>query len=410
VKSDASRILWLTGVGHASSHSWELIFPAVAVPMARDLGLPFEETVSIGFILYLLFGLGAPLAGWATDRIGARRVLILCLLCGGISGATVAFAPNLLWARLALGGLGLAASLYHPAGLALLSNHFEKKVGRAFAINGMAGNVGIGLTPLLGGLIASLFDWRAAFVLLSLPGLLFGLVFLFVSVPDAIPSRPDGEEARAKAAFDWRPVALFSIAVIAGGLAYRLHTLVVPALIQERIPMLAGLEHALPGLEHVDNLGATALTSVAYCMGVFGQWAGGRIADRHPLAPSYFCFHLIGMPLVAIAAIASGLPLLLALFGYLFFSIGMQPIENSLIAKLTPPAWRGRAYAAKFLLAFGVGSLGAYVVGWVHPFGGLGASLMTATGLELVLVLAVGGIWALDRLTIRSPRASVSGG
>src|SRR5687768_9390572 len=142
--------------------------------MARQLGLPFEETVSLAFILYLLFGLGAPLAGWATDRIGARRVLILGLLGGGISGMLVAFAPSLLLAQVALGGLGLAASFYHPAGLALLSNHFERKVGRAFAVNGIAGNVGIGLTPFLAGLIASLFDWRWAYLVICFPGLLFG--------------------------------------------------------------------------------------------------------------------------------------------------------------------------------------------------------------------------------------------
>jgi MFS family permease len=377
--------------------------------MARELGLPFEETISLGFILYLLFDLGAPLAGWATDRLGARRVLILGLIGGGISGLLVALAPSLLLVQLALGGLGLAASFYHPAGLALLSNRFHGKVGRAFAINGIAGNVGIGLTPFLAGLIASLLHWRWAYVLLCLPGLIAGLVFLFISVPDAVPKR---EEQALKTArpFDWRPAALFAIAVTAGGLAYRLHTLVVPALIQERIPQLAGLETRLTGLEHLDNLAATLLTSMAYGMGVFGQWVGGRIADRHPLAPSYFYFHLTAVPLVAIAAVASGLPLLLALFAYIFFAIGMQPIENSLVAKLTPPEWRGRAYAGKFILAFGVGSLGTYVVGWVHPFGGLGASLATSAMLELVLVAAVGGIWMLDRLTIRSTRASAPTG
>ncbi len=411
MKGAAQRILWLTGVGHASAHAWELIFPAVAVPMARDLGLPFEEIVSLSFVLYLLYGLGAPLAGWATDHLGARRVLVLCLLGGGVSGALVAFAPSILVARFALGGLGLAASLYHPAGLTLLSHHFEKKVGRAFALNGMAGNVGIGLTPFLAGLTASLVGWRYAFLLLSLPGLVFGAIFLFVAVPDGVPVfEPRRPEEASPSAVDWRAIVLFAIAVTAGGLAYRLHTLVMPALIQERIPMLANLKGLLPGLTNSDNLAATALTSVAYGFGIFGQWAGGRIADRHPLPASYFSFHMIAAPVLGIAAISSGVPLLLALFIFMFFSIGMQPIENSLIAALSPPAWRGRGFAAKFVLSFGVGAMGTYVVGWVHPFGGLGASLVAATGLELVLLIAVGGIWALDRLTIRPPPASASSG
>jgi hypothetical protein len=67
----------------------------------------------------------------------------------------------------------------------------------------------------------------------------------------------------------------------------------------------------------------------------------------------------------------------------------MQPIENSLVAQLSPPAWRGRAYAGKFVLGFGVGALGTYVVGWVAPYGGLGAAMGAGVLLELVLIGAV---------------------
>lgn len=390
------RVIWLTGVGHASTHVWELIFPAVAVPMSRELGIPFEEAVTFGFVLYLLFGLGAPFAGWATDRIGGRRVLIFALLCGGISGFGVWLSSDPWVTRLALGGIGLAASLYHPAGLGLLSVHFEKNIGRAFAINGIAGNVGIAGTPFVAGLLAALVGWRETYLLLCAPGLLFGLLFLFLSFPDTGHQRPDEGPVRDDRT-GWMPLLMFAVAVTAGGLAYRLHTLVVPALIQERIPLVSGLQVDVPWLSHVDNVAATALTSAAYAMGIFGQWVGGKMADSRPLETSYLTFHAIGAPLVAIAAVANGFPLLLALFAYLFFAIGMQPIENSLVAKLTPARWRGRAYAGKFVLAFGVGALGTYVVGWVAPFGGLGASLFTAMLLELVLIACVAVIWMIER-------------
>ena len=83
----------------------------------------------------------------------------------------------------------------------------------------------------------------------------------------------------------------------------------------------------------------------------------------------------------------------MSLFFYLFFAIGMQPIENSLVAQLTPKGWRGRGYALKFVLAFGVGAIGTYVVGWVEPLGGLGASLGVVVVLELVLVATIGVLW-----------------
>jgi len=389
------RVLWLAGVGHASSHSWELIFPAVAVPMARELGLEFGETVRLSFTLYLLYGLGAPVAGWLADRYGGRVVLIAGLLGGGVSGLAVTFASTPAALQLALAGLGLAASLYHPSGLALLSLHFDK-LGRAFALNGMAGNVGIAVTPIAAGLIAATIGWRWAYAILCLPGLVFGVVFLLLKIP-----RSGGSSAAADqdgVAIDWRPLAAMAVAVTAGGLTYRLHTLIMPALLAERVSGIASRTDALglSSIAHVDNLAATALTSVAYTVGLAGQWAGGKIADGRPLPSSYLLFHVACLPLILFAAVATDIPLVLALFAYIFFAIGMQPVENSLVASLTPPAWRGRAYAGKFVLAFGVGAIGSYIVGWVAPYGGLGASVLTAAGFELVLISAIVVIWRLD--------------
>ena len=66
-----------------------------------------------------------------------------------------------------------------------------------------------------------------------------------------------------------------------------------------------------------------------------------------------------------------------------------------------------------------VGALDGYPLQFPFPdalaefkteIGGLGASLMTSTALELVLVVTIGGMWALDRLTIRSAQASAPSG
>lgn len=388
--TDAKRVLWLTGVGHGTGHAWELVFPAVAIPMAADLGLSFEAAIELAFPLYLFFGLGAPLAGYLTDHLGGRRVLLLCLGLGGLSGLWVAGASGTASLMIAFAGLGLAASFYHPAGLALLSHRFSKTTGRALGINGMAGNVGIALTPVLAGAIASLWGWRWAYVFFALPGLLGAVVFFlwgFEDGPEHHERRPEAPHVRT----DWVAVGLLVFAMLAAGLAYRIHTLVVPALLQERLPGLEAFVAGLPGadkLSSVRNLGATFLTSLAYLMGLLGQWIGGRIADSRSLVLSYVSFHLGALPLVLIAGFAFGPALVVVLFLYLFFAFGMQPAENSLVAKMSPPHLRGRAYAAKFVITFGLGSLGAYVVKGLVPVGGLGASLVASAGLEVLLVLS----------------------
>ncbi len=54
---------------------------------------------------------------------------------------------------------------------------------------------------------------------------------------------------------------------------------------------------------------------------------------------------LLGLPLVRLGA------------AFVFFSIGMQPIENSLVARFTPDRWRATGYGLKFSVVFGIGAL-----------------------------------------------------
>jgi MFS family permease len=397
----ARRTLSLAGMGHAAAHSWELVFPAVAVPMALDMGLPYAHVVTLSFLCYLLYGLGALPSGWATDRFGGRPVLLSCLIGGGLCGCLVALSTGKVGLILSLGGLGLAASLYHPAGLALLSRQFHGTMGRAFAINGIAGNVGITLTPLLAGLVTSLLGWRWAYAILCGPALVAGIVFLLLPFPER-SGTDDGPAATASRplALRWTPLLLLGMAVAFAGLAYRLHTLVLPALIQERLPDVTAwaAAHAPSFLDNVENLAATALTTVAYALGMAGQWFGGRVADRRALAPAYAAFHAAGLPLVLLAAVAGGPMLIVLLVGFLFFNQGMQPIENRLVASLIPPAFRGRAFAGKFVLAFGVGSGGVWLVALVIPLAGLGGPFLTAGGFELLIVLVALWLWRATRL------------
>jgi predicted MFS family arabinose efflux permease len=239
------------------------------------------------------------------------------------------------------------------------------------------------------------WGWRWAYAFFALPGLIGALGFFFWGFEDG-PEHRDQEGEATKDRIDWTAIGLLAVSMAAAGLAYRFHTLVVPALLQERLPGLEPFVMSLPGadsLSSVKNLGATFLTSLAYLMGLLGQWIGGKIADSCSLILSYLSFHAGALPLVLIAGFAFGPTLVLVLFLYLFFAFGMQPAENSLVAKMSPPRLRGRAYAAKFIVSFGVGSLGSFLVGWLVPIGGLGASLVASAGLELVLLAAGLLLW-----------------
>lgn len=81
------------------------------------------------------------------DRFGSR-VLVSAYLAGmGLSFLALSIAPGVAVSR-SRWHSGAAASVYHPAGLTLISNGVEKP-GQGFAYHGVAGNVGIAGGPLV---------------------------------------------------------------------------------------------------------------------------------------------------------------------------------------------------------------------------------------------------------------------
>jgi hypothetical protein len=57
-----------------------------------------------------------------------------------------------------------------------------------------------------------------------------------------------------------------------------------------------------------------------------------------------------------------------------------------LVARLTPPGLRHSAYGLKFILAFGVGSLGVKFAGWMQRAWGIEAVFVALGFLSIVIV------------------------
>jgi MFS family permease len=386
------NVLVLTGVAHAATHYAELMYPTLAVALAHETGLPLREVLAWSFAGYLLFGVGALPAGYGADHFGARPLLIGGLL--GMSLATIlagASNPGLPLA-VCLALLGCAGSLYHPAGMGLISHTIAAR-GRALGINGVCGNLGIALTPIVTAALATRLGWRGA---LWVSG---GLLFLAALVCARLPIDEPAPVARVAAAPPARrtPRAAWSFALLCGaamlgGISYRGNTIAQPAYFAERVSIM----------------GYGAATSLAFLVGVIGQYCGGVIADRVDLRRGYLAFHAASLPALLAMSFLANLPLLGAAGVFTFFSLGMQPIENSLFAVLVPARWRSTGYGVKFVLTFGVGSLAVWLVGWLQEafglpsvFLGLGAVVAT-----LVLVIVAFGVVAAP---VVARRARIAG-
>jgi predicted MFS family arabinose efflux permease len=133
-----------------------------------------------------------PLAGFFSDRFGARRVLIAGCLVSILAGASFAFVETFAGALFVSALLGLGNALWFPSQSALLSlivQPHERPTVSAF--QRMSLNIGAALGGALGGYLVRDESLRA-FQVLFVVNVLTYSVFLFV-----LPGLPDGRVAAA---------------------------------------------------------------------------------------------------------------------------------------------------------------------------------------------------------------------
>ncbi|MFL2935439.1 MAG: MFS transporter [Myxococcota bacterium] len=375
--SNEQRIVHFTGFAHAATHYVELVFPTLAVGLAAEIGISLEVVLSWSFASYLLFGLGALPAGIAADRFGARPVIIAGLLTAGL-GTCIAGSVAPGWPlALALAAVGAGASLYHPAGTGLLSRAVVQR-GRALGINGIYGNAGIALAPLVTFALSSAIGWRLTLWTTGI--VILAGTFLFNRVRFEEPPRGESNphaNRNESAPLSSRGILVFVVLCIAatlGGFIYRGNIVAEPALFSENIFFI--------------NYGLAA--SIALLIGIGGQYLGGLMADRYELRITYGIFHLMALPALIAMSLLAQWPLLLAGSLYSFFSLGMQPVENSLFAALTPERWRATAYGLKFVFTFGLGSTAVFLVRGVAEASSWSNVYLALAGVGVALILFIG--------------------
>lgn len=379
------RILTVTCFGHFMSHFNMLVFPAVLLPLTGRLNMDMADVLGLSFWMYLLFGLTALPWGMAADRWGAKPLLMLFHIGAGLSGLCAALwidSPSAF--ALSLAAIGFFSGIYHPAGLGWISKEIQR-VSLGMAYNGMFGNLGLAVAPLLAGIVNWLWGPQVVYVVLG--GLnLVGVALMFMCPKSeshfSTEAKPEnGDESI-------RSFVILLIIMMLGGIAYRGATVTLPAYFelrnQEIFQWISSLGSSLS-----ENVVATSVTSVIYVLGMLGQYAGGRTAERFDLKRSYLAFHCITIPAAFLMAVATDVPLVALAMIYFFFLLGMQPIENTLVAKFTPKKFHSIAYGTKFILTFGVGSLAVKMVGVIKMNWGIE---LVFPSLGLVSVLLVMGI------------------
>jgi len=383
--SRESRILIATCYGHFMSHFNMLVFPAVVLPLAGRLKMDMAYILDLSFWMYCLFGVTALPWGMIADRWGSKSLFLIYYLGAGCSGlAAAAWIDHPSRFSMALAMIGLFSGIYHPIGLGMISKEI-KRVSLGMAYNGMFGNLGLATAPLLTGVLNWIWGPSAAYLSLGMLNLLG--VGLIVVLP-----RIEVHQSESKSSDDGNGLLtaflILLVAMMLGGIVYRGATVILPAYFELKNQVIFQWLSSIAGGGLSKNLVATAFVSFIYIIGMLGQYAGGRSAERFDLRFCYLTFHAITIPAAFLMAFAVDLPLVFLALIYFFFLLGMQPIENTLVAKFTPKKFHHSAFGSKFVLTFGVGALSVKMIKIIETVFSL-ETVFYALGLTSIILVGV---------------------
>jgi len=372
------------------SHFNMLVFPAIVLPLTVHLKADMATVLGMSFWMYLLFGCTALPWGVIADRWGAGPLMRIYYAGAGISAWTAALcldSPTAL--MIALAAIGFFSGIYHPAGLGIISKEI-KRVSRGMGFNGMFGNLGLASAPLMAGLVNWLWGPKAAYFFLG--GMNF-LGLLLMGMFSMLPSQQSRETQTKKENGLLGAFIILLIAMMLGGIAYRAGTVILPTYFELKNEIIFIWLTKLISEGISQNLVATSITSLTFLVGMLGQYTGGRFAERFDPRLGYLLFFGLTGPAAFFMAAAGNLLLVGLAVWFFFFLLGMQPIENTLVAKFTPRRFLHSAFGTKFILTFGVGALAVKMVTTIQHafqieavFYFIGTTSVVAIGVILVLI------------------------
>ncbi|MCP8968390.1 MFS transporter [Ectobacillus ponti] len=142
------RILFAISLGHFLNDSMQAVVPAVFPILERSMSLSYTQVGWIAFALNMTSSIMQPVFGFYTDKKPAPFLLPLGMFSSLLGMLGLAFAPNFYVVILSVLFIGLGSAVFHPEGARVAYMAAGTKRGLAQAIYQVGGNTGNAMAPL----------------------------------------------------------------------------------------------------------------------------------------------------------------------------------------------------------------------------------------------------------------------
>lgn len=156
-------VIGLVGLAHGTSHFFHLLLPPLFPWLMSEFDLSYTDVGLLTTVFFVISGVGQALAGFVVDRIGALRVLVFGIAMLALSGVVLGLSNSYAMLMLTAAIAGAGNSIFHPADFTLLNHQVSQpRLGHAFSMHGLSGNLGWAAAPVFMAGIASLAGWHVA--------------------------------------------------------------------------------------------------------------------------------------------------------------------------------------------------------------------------------------------------------
>ena len=347
-----------------------------SLALAFDASFQAVQWVVLAYLLAITAVIVS--AGRLGDRLGRRRLLLAGLLLFALACGFCAMAPSLHWLIAARVLQGLGAAIMMAMTLGMVGDTVSKaRTGRVMGLLGTLSAVGTAMGPSVGGVLLSLWSWRALFLLGAPLGLLAAAL--------AYRYLPDEPGARAATPF-WSSLA--SPGLRAGlGMSALVSAVMMATFVVGPFYLSRGLGLAPAWMGLVMAVGP--------CVAAVTGVPAGHLTDRFGSSR----MTALGLAIMAVGALslalASGLlaylgALVLLTSGYSLF----QAANNTAVMRDVEGPRRGTVSGLLNLsrnvgLIFGASALGA-VFAWATPDIVRATPQSVAFGLHTTFAVALG--------------------
>lgn len=328
-------------------------------------------------------------AGYVADRHRRTRVVAVAVVCWSVATLGTGMSTGIgmfVAVRLLLAG---SAGVYAPMSGSLLADFYPPRTrALAYGWHGIAPHLA-GIGTVLGGLLGQAFGWRAAFVLVAVPGLV--VAWLCRRLPEPARGGLDRLAAGAPRVPDFRRqlrrviavptlvLTALGLAVLAFGLAGIFYWM--PTMIHRDYGLGTGTAAAISGSITVVGVLTGMLAGTALGRRCEETWRAGRLLVG---GGGIVCGGLVFAACVAMPGPVPFAALLLASTAFMAMAI---PNLTACVPAVVGPASRGLAFAVTPILSAVCMAFGPLVVGALSErFASIGTAMYVLT-----VPLVVGG-------------------